>query len=117
MKINSIVYKKLMAQAEEAKEQQIIKLSDAILNAIGSYSADEKEEYSYTQLKKDIYQDMWKIATRLISYHDLQTINANQLGQTLEACASEVLDELELTLGMDEVIKSSLEPKTPGENQ
>jgi hypothetical protein len=117
MKINSTIYKKLVLQAEEAKDQQLIKLADGILGAVGAVPNDEQIEYSYSQLQNDIYQDMWKIATRLIYYHDLQSVNAEKLGKDLEAYAAEILEQLELNFGVDDVIKSSVEPKLLGENK
>jgi hypothetical protein len=117
MKINPVIYKKLVLQAEEAKDQQLIKLADGILGAVGAMPNEEQMEYSYSQLQNDIYRDMWKIATRLMYYHDLQSVNAEKLGKALEAYAAEILDQLELDLNVDNVIKGSVEPKLPGENE
>jgi hypothetical protein len=116
MKINPVVYKKLLAQAEEAKSQGFTKLADGIINAIGSYPNDEKEEYSYNQLQDDIHRDLWKIATRLMYYYDMQSLDALKLDQTLVTWASAMLDDLEVTLNVDNVVAGVTEPKTPGEH-
>lgn len=116
MKINPVVYKKLLAQAEEAKAQGFTKLADGIVNAIGSYPNDESEEYSYTQLQDDIHRDLWKMATRLMYYYDLQSIDALKLEQTLTSWASDMLDDLEITLNVDSVVAGPSEPKVPGQD-
>lgn len=115
MKINQTVYKKLLAQAEEAKEQGFEKLADGIINAIGSYPNDEIEEYTYAQLQDDLHRDLWKVATRLVYYYDLQSVDALKLEQTLVSWASNMLNDLEVTLNVDNVIVGATEPKVPGQ--
>lgn len=117
MKINSTIYKKLLAQAEEAKFQGLTVLADSILSAIGSYPDEEKEEYSYSQMKNDIHLDMWKMATRLIRYYGIKSADAVKLDQSLTALGSEIIDELESTLDVSSVVKGPLEPKLFGEDK
>jgi hypothetical protein len=117
MKINPVIYKKLLAQAEEAKTQGLVVLADGILSAIGSYPNDEKEEYTYIQMKEDIHRDMWKMATRLMYYYDVKTADATKLNQELTIWASEMIDSLEGVLNVSEVVKGPLEPKLPGEDK
>jgi hypothetical protein len=117
MKINPVIYRKLLAQAEEAKAQGLIVLADGILNAIGSYPDDEKAEYSYSQMKDDIHRDMWKMATRLMHYYDIESADAVKLDDNLVTWCSEIIDNLEQTLNVNSVIKGPLEPKLPGENE
>jgi len=115
MKINPTIYKKLLAQAEEAKAQGFTKLADGIVNAIGSYPIEELEEYTYAQLQDDLHRDLWKVATRLMYYYDLQSIDALKLEQTLASWASNMLDDLEITLNVDGVVAGATEPKVPGQ--
>jgi hypothetical protein len=117
MKINSVIYKKLLAQAEEAKDQGLVSLAEGILSAIGSYPDEEKEEYTYSKMKNDIYQDMWKMATRLMYYYDIESADAVKLNESLVTLCSEVIDDLEETLKVNSVIKGPLELKLPGEDQ
>ena len=51
-KLNSTIYNKLLLQAEEAKDLEMKKLASGILEAIGSFSSDEQEEFSYEDLKE-----------------------------------------------------------------
>ena len=117
MKINSTIYKKLLAQAEKAKYQGLVDLADGILIAIGSYPDDEKEEYTYSQMKNDIHLDMWKMATRLIHYYDIKSADAIKLDENLAVWSSEMIDNLESALNVSSVIKGPLEPKLPGEDK
>lgn len=117
MKINPIIYKKLLAQAEEAKSQGLVALADGILSAIGSYPDDEKEEYTYSQMKNDIHSDMWKIATRLMHYYDIKSADAVKMDENLMVWCSEIIDDLESALDVSSVIKGPLEPKLPGEDK
>lgn len=116
MKINPVIYKKLLAQAEEAKEQGFKKLADSILSAIGSYPDDEHAEYSYVQLQDDIHRDLWKIATRLMYYYDVKSVDALKLEPTIAKWASDMLDDLETSLNVDGVIVGVTEPKVPGQD-
>lgn len=117
LKLNATIYNKLLAQAEEAKEQGMVKLAEGILEAIGSFPADEAQEYSYNQLSDDIHRDMWKIASRLMVYYDVTSADVTKVDQTIVSWASRVVADLESTLGVDSVIKGPLEPPVPGEDK
>ena len=69
MKLNETIYRKLIAQAEEAREQGLTKLADSIFEAIGSEEEPMPIEYSYTKLQDDIHLDLWKLATRIALYY------------------------------------------------
>jgi hypothetical protein len=114
-KLDSVIYNKLLIQAHEAKDQGSIKLAEAVFKAIGPEPRDESTEYSYAELKNDIHSDLWKIATRLIMYYDLNSADVSKLDKTIIHWASRTLNELENTLEVDGVIKGPLEPNIPGE--
>lgn len=116
-KFNPVIYRKLVAQAEEAREQGMIKLADSIMNAIGSEPTDEVSVYSHSQLKNDIHYDMWKLASRLMVYYDLESVDAEKLDTAILSWASKITDDLENTLGVDSVVKGPLEPIVPGEDK
>jgi hypothetical protein len=117
MKLNKVIYNKLLLQAEEAREQGMIKLANVILNSIGSYPSDEPEKYSYLQLQEEIHNDMWKVATKLISYYDIKSSDVSKLDETLSSWASQLIDDLEITLNVDKVVKGPNEPLLPGEDK
>jgi hypothetical protein len=115
MKINPVIYKKLSAQAEEAKEQGFTKLADSIFDAIGSYPNDELEEYSYGQLQDDIHRDLWKVATRFIRYYNIEALDVLKLEPTIIKWASDMLDDLESEMNVDNIIVGNMEPKVFGQ--
>jgi|HubBroStandDraft_5_1064220.scaffolds.fasta_scaffold1223024_2 hypothetical protein len=117
MKINPTIYRKLLAQAEEAKSQGLLVLAEGILSAIGPYPDEEKQEYTYSQMKNDIHSDMWKMATRLMYYYDIKSADAAKLDENLMIWCSEMLDNLESALDVSTVVKGPLEPKLPGEDK
>lgn len=115
-KINSVIYNKLFAQAEEAKSQGLTALASGILEAIGPYPNEENSNYSYAQLQEDIHRDIWKMATRLMHYYDVQSLDAEKLDQEILVLASKIVDDLEGTLGVDSIVLGPLEPKVFGED-
>lgn len=116
-KINSVIYNKLLAQAQEAKTQKLTSLASGILEAIGPYPNEEECEYTYAQLQEDIHKDMWKMATRLMHYYDVQSLDAEKLDQEIVTWSSKMVDGLEETLGVDSVVVGPLEPKVPGQDK
>jgi len=115
-KLNSTVYNKLYLQGEEAKEQGMTKLASGIFNAIGPTPEDEtNQEYNYDQLRNDVYQEMWKLATHVMKYHDLESADAEKVHDRLESLARQFVDEIEDTLGVDNSTVGPLESKVPGE--
>jgi len=117
MKLNPIIYNKLTAQLEEAKEQGMTKLAACIEGILADAPAKERKEYSFVELREHIHQDLWKSAARVMAYHDLESVDAEKVNEAVVHLASKVLDELELTLGVDNVVIGALEPKVPGENE
>jgi len=116
-KLNSVVYHKLYLQAEEAKEQDMTKLASGIFNAIGPTTEEEHATYDYGQLRDDIYQEMWRMATHVIKYHDLESVDAEKVHDRLESLAQQFVDELEESLGVDNATVGPLETKVPGESE
>ena len=116
-KLNETVYKKLYAQAEEAKAQGLTKLSASIFDAIGPHANDEASEYSYAQLQDDIHRDLWKVATRLLHYYDVESVDAEKLNEEIIHWASSLTEGLEQTLQVDEVVVGPLEPTVPGQDK
>jgi len=113
VKINEILKNKLFLQAEEANKQGMIKLGQAIIDAVDDSSTDEK--YSYSQMNDEIHSDLWKVATRLMKYYNLHSVDAKQIDKVVLAWSNKLVEDLELSLGVDEVVSSPNEIKLPGE--
>jgi len=114
-KLNTVIYQKLFLQAEEAKDQGMTKLASGIFNAIGPTTEDEHLPYNYDQLRNDIYQEMWKLASHVIKYHDVESADAEKIHDRLETLAQRFVEDVEEALGVDPSTVGPLETKLPGE--
>ncbi len=70
---------------------------------------DEEVKYSHADLESDIYEGLWKLATHIIKYRDVNSVDAEKLNLVIESLAQQVIEE------MDEVVVPDGEPKLPGE--
>jgi hypothetical protein len=116
-KLNSTVYNKLLLQAEEAKDQDMIKLASAIVDALGPEPEDIKTSYNLNQLQQDMHQGLWKLATCVIKYHDLESVDAEKVNDVLEALASKIIEDIELSLNVDDTKVGPLEDVLPGQSK
>jgi hypothetical protein len=116
-KLNSVVYHKLLIQANEAKTQNLTKLASGIVGALGPAIEDERVQYNYQQLQNEVYEGMWKLATHVIKYHDVESADAGKIHDRLEALADKFIEELEQSLGVEDVVAGPLEPALPGESK
>jgi hypothetical protein len=115
-KLNTIIYNKLKAQAEEAKEIGLVKLADNIISAIGEDGIENSEEYSYQELQADANQELWKVASNVIKYYDIKSADAEKIQNVLLNAFAKLEEELQLTLNIESKV-GPLEPKVPGENK
>ena len=114
-KLNEVVYRRLLLQAEEAKERGLHKLADGVLSSLGPVPEDEDVQYSYGELQEDIYKGMWKLAIHVMKYYDVDSVDAEKVSDALETLASQLIDNLEDTLDVNSV--GPLDPKVPGESE
>ncbi len=111
--MNKIINDRLKLQAEQAERQGMIKLAKAV-NEIVVASLDKKE-YSYSEMNDEIHKDLWKIASKLITYYDLNNIDIEKMNSSLVSWAETIIDDIERTLEVDNVVKGPLEVKLFGE--
>lgn len=116
IKLNKMVYERLLAQAQEAKELNLDYLGDSLLSVIGPVPRDGDEEIqiSRADLEKEIYKNIWKIALDLISFHDLKAPDIQKLGDNINDISNNLISNLENSLNV-EGKPGVLEPKLPGE--
>lgn len=117
-KLNATVYHKLLLQAEEAKlrdSQEMTKLAAAICNSLGPIPEDETVSYNFESLQEDIYNGLWKMATCVIKYHDLTSVDAEKVHQSLEIMAKKLIEEVEHSLSVPHTQIGPLEEKVPGQ--
>lgn len=116
-KLNVVVYRRLLACAEEAKEQGMIKLADNIKEAIGSEPETEDVTYSYSQMESDVHRQLWKAAASMMKYWGVDFVDVQKLDNSILVWASELIDEVEHSLNVDTTSKGPLEPKVPGQDK
>jgi hypothetical protein len=116
-KLNSTVYQKLFLQAEEAKDRNMTKLASAIFVAIGPVPEDENNNYNFNELQNDVYQGLWKLAMCVAKYHDLQSVDAEKVHTALESLSSDLIEDVERSLHVDNTAVGPLETKVPGETK
>ena len=116
-KLNSVVYEKLILQAEEAKHLNMPKLANGIFGALTASPETENVTYSWGELHSDVYQDLWKVATNVIKYYNLESVNAEKVDESIEILANKFISELEFSLGVKKGTIGPLEPKIPGESK
>lgn len=116
-KLNSTVYQKLFLQAEEAKDRNMTKLASAIFGAIGPVPEDENNNYNFNELQDDVYRGLWKLAMCVAKYHDLQSVDAERIHTVLESLSSDLIEDVERSLHVDNTTVGPLEAKVPGENK
>lgn len=113
-KLNEIVFNKLIAQAEEAKERGLVKLAEDIVGAIGNEPASEKTGYSVAQLHDDVETELWKVAMHVFKYYNVSSVDAQKLQKNIAYAADRIIVQLAAPLDPAE-IDNSIEPKVPGE--
>lgn len=113
-KLNQTIFRKLQACAEEAREQGLVKLAQNIESAIGD-SPGEPEPYSYSQVEDDVHREIWKAAMHLARYWGVNSIDVMKLDNSILIWASEMIDEVERSLGVNKGAIGPLEPKLPGQ--
>lgn len=116
-KINSAIYNKLLLQAQEAKHQGMDKIASGVMDAIGPYPEDEITTYASQELEDDVHRGLWKLATCILKYHDVTSVDAEKLDEVIESIASKFVDEVEISLGIEGSRIGPLEPKLPGESK
>jgi hypothetical protein len=115
IKLGTVIYNKLLLQAEEAKNQNLDRLSSGIYSALENGESNEIISYNYSDLNNDIYCGLWKLASNIIKYHNLESVDAEIINNTIEALASKFINEMELTLNTDDKIAGPFEETLPGE--
>jgi len=116
-KLDTVIYNKLLLQAEEANDQGMVKLANSITEAVGPESKENNEQYSYASLQDDIHTDIWKIAAKLIAYYNPDSVDALKVNEDIITLAEKMTNELELTLGVEKVVRGPFEPSLPGESK
>jgi hypothetical protein len=106
----------MVMQANEAKELGFEKLGDVVLNAVGPITREENElqSYAYTELEEDTYKKLWKIAMEVISYHDVEFPDIQNIDDAVSELVDTVIAQVEESIGAKDKL-GKFEPKVPGQ--
>lgn len=118
MKVNKKLFNKLSLQAEAAKNFGMEKLAHSVTEALlsyGSYSPDDIKEYSHDQMQQDIHSDLWKVATRLLNYYNIESLDIEKFDRIIQIASEQFIEEVEKDLSKDNLLNSKSEPKLPGQ--
>lgn len=113
-KLNEIIYHKLLLQAEEAKEQKLTRLASGVMAALGPTPENEKASYSFQEVEDDVHNGLWSIATCVLKYHDVSSVDAQKLDAVLEVFAYKLINDIEEVLNKTNTI-GVLEPPVFGQ--
>ena len=92
-KIGTVLYNKLLLQAQEAQDQGLTVLSEGILEAIGPQPDDSKDASTHVQLKEEIHRDLWKIASKLFVFYDLASVDALTVDRDIIVWTAKTLED------------------------
>jgi len=116
-RLNSVIYNKLMVQAEEAKIQGMEKLAHNILGAICGSPDDEAIQYSIGEMQEEVHHELWKLASHILKYYDTKNVDALKLNGVIESLANRFIEDVGGVIHVDAVIAGPFEPPVPGETK
>ena len=114
-KLSNGVYKRLLAQAEEARDLKLTKLANSVLSAIGPSPCDEEALiFSYAELEENVQRSLWKIAIDIVAYHDMPKADIQKVELAVNDLTNKVLSTIENSLNSLNKVGPN-EPDLPGE--
>ena len=116
-KINSIIYNKLLLQAEEAKDQNLTKLASDILLALGDAPEDHVVKYSFSEMEDDVNSGLWEVVSCILKYYDMESVDAEKLNSIIELYSSKFIQEITEFLNKENVKVGPLEPDVLGQSK
>lgn len=117
--INSTLFFRLLAQAEEAETQGMEKVAESLTtqiekNASHVRESDENYKYSYETLEKDINDHLWNAVIRVADFYDVKQFHADKTQEMIEKIAKEIVSEVCLQANINHGVGAYEEP-LPGE--
>jgi hypothetical protein len=90
--MKTIIFNKLLLQAEEAKLQGFDKLASGIYKAIESGPDDTDIEYSDEDLHKDVYKSLWKLVDNVVEHCKSESVDSEKLDKLIDVFASDFIE-------------------------
>jgi hypothetical protein len=113
-KLGKAAYNKILLQAEEARDLGFDKLSSDVFSSIGSVARDEQIVYNEVDLQNDVSKSIWKIAMDIVAYHDLKSIDIQNIDEVIGELSVHIVSNIENKLGVYGKV-GPMEEKLPGE--
>ena len=117
--IKNNLFQRLVAQAEEADRQGLVKVADGltdqvIKNAETVRTDDAFYSYASEQLESDLNNQLWGAIVRIADFYDIKYFNADQVQSTIDKVASELVSELCTQAGITHGV-GAYEEAVPGQ--
>ena len=77
---------------------------------------NQNEEYSYDQLNEEIYQELWKLSSKIAKYYNCERMDADKIGKLIEDFTEEFVEKVEEVLDVENGTIGPYEPKVMGES-
>lgn len=113
--LNETIYNKLLVSAEEARDQGMQKLASGVLGALTDNPELNKEKYSSGQLETDVYEGLWKLATNVVKYHEIESADIEKINEVIETLAGKFVEQIERSVGIEPGTMGKAEPPVWGE--
>lgn len=125
-KINEVLFNKLYLQAQEASDLGMTRVAAGITKALSSNGltqeiqedliGDVKDNGSqYSKLKGEVYNTLWDLSSMIMSYYDLDSVDAKKLDTELKDFTDKFVELIENTLDVDPGDIGDCEESVPGE--
>lgn len=115
-KFNCTVFERLSLQAEEAREQGMLKLAEGIESALLTGSEESASEYSSDEMEVDVYKDLFAAAANVIKHYNSAHVDVDKLDLFLEEVTHKFAEDVKEVLDISSVV-GPREPKLPGETK
>lgn len=117
--INSTLFFRLLAQAEEAETQGMEKLAESLTTQIEKNASliresDENYSYSSESFQKDVNDHLWNAVLRVADFYDVKQFHADKTQEMIEKMAKEIVSEICLQANINHGVGAYEEP-VPGE--
>lgn len=125
-KLNDVIYNKLYLQAQEARDQGLTRIASGITKALSSNGLSksgandivgdiEMSGSQYNMLKGEVYNELWNLSSMIMSYYDLESVDAKVLDVELKDFVEKFVKMVEDTVGVDSGDVGDCEELIPGE--
>jgi hypothetical protein len=115
-KLNETIYNKLLLQAEEANDQGLTKLANALFESLAEDAVKENGDSSLKELKEEIYGDLWKIATKIAAYYGTESLDTMKLDTEINYTSDKLFSLIKNVLDIESTFGPN-EPEVIGENK